>query len=216
MTRVLLLLSLSLILTACSTTTFTSTWKAPDARALDPKGHQVAAVFISNDESSRREAEDVLAKKLNEQGARGIPAYSVIPSEQLSSMDLVKARLADAGADGAVILRVIDEREKTTLTYDGSRPLFAPYYWHFSSYWGYGWGYPYEPARVRTDTVLRIETLVYSLDRDELLWTGTSRTVNPSRVSKLVAEVAEQAAKQMMKEGLLAKQSRAPERVVAN
>jgi hypothetical protein len=65
------------------------------------------------------------------------------------------------------------------------------------------WGIPYAPAQVTTETILRVETLVYSLDRDALLWAGTSRTVNPSKVSEVVAEVADRAAKEMMKQGLL-------------
>ena len=51
--------SATLMLTACATTTFTSTWKAPDAQGVDPTGKKVAAVYMSSNESSRRAAEDV-------------------------------------------------------------------------------------------------------------------------------------------------------------
>jgi hypothetical protein len=199
----LLVLSVVVCLSACTSTTFTSTWKSPDAGTIDPSGKKVAAVFISTDESSRREAEDVLARKLTEQGATGVPAYSIIPSEELRNMEGVKARLTQAGVDGVVTMRVIDEREKTTVRYDVPRPAFAPYYWNFTGYWGHGWGAPYVPTEVRTDTLLRIETLVYSLDRNTLLWTGTSRTVNPDRISDLVSEVADTATKQMVRQGVL-------------
>jgi hypothetical protein len=193
-----------LLVAACASTSFVSTWKAPDAQALDPRGHKVAAAYITADESSRRVAEDVLVRKLNEQGAQGVPSYSLIPASELRNMDFVKARLAEAGVDGIVTMRVIDERQRQRVTYDGTRPPFAPYYWTFSGYWGYGWGYPYRPAEVTTDTVVRVETQVYSLERDALLWAGTSRTVNPSKVASFVAELADQAAKEMKKQGLLA------------
>jgi hypothetical protein len=189
-------------LAACTSTTFTSTWKAPDAQPLDPAGRRVAAVFISTDESSRRAAEDALVSKLNERGAQGIASYTLIPSRELRDMDRVRAYLAEAGVDGVVTMRVIDERERTSTTYTAPRP-FAHYYWNLSSYWGYGWGLPYTPAEVTTDTILRVETLVYSLDRDELLWAGTSRTVNPAKVPEFVEEVADTAAKQMTRQGLL-------------
>jgi hypothetical protein len=48
-----------------------------------------------------------------------------------------------------------------------------------------------------------VETLVYSLNNDELLWAGTSRTVNPAKVPEFVEEVADTAAKQMARQGLL-------------
>jgi hypothetical protein len=210
-----LALATTLLLTACASTTFTSTWKAPDAPALDPRGHEVAAVYISTDESSRRAAEDELVRKLGQYGARGIASYTLIRSEDLRDMSRVKELLAASGVDGVVTLRVIDEKEKTTVRYDYPRPAFAPYYWTFSGYWGYGWGIPYAPAEVSSDTILRIETLVYSLERDKLLWAGSSRTTNPSGVTKLVDEVADAAAGQMRKQGLLASKE-AERRAVAS
>jgi hypothetical protein len=195
--RMLVGASASLALSACvSNTTFTSTWKAPDAQPIDPEGRRVAAVFMSTDETSRRVAEDALVRKLNEHGAQGVATYNLIPSDELQDKQRAKKRLVQAGVDGIVAMRVIDEKERTRVTYE-------PYYRTFSGYWGYGWGVPYVPADVTTDTVLRVETLVYSLDRDKLLWAGTSRSVNRTEVSKLVDEVADGAAKQMTREGLL-------------
>lgn len=187
---------------ACSTTTFTSTWKAPEAESLNPAGHKVAAVFITTDESSRRVAEDTLVRKLEERGAEGVATYTLIPSNELQNMEEVHARLAQAGVEGIVTMRVIDESERVHVVYD-TPPTFAPYYWHFSGYWRYGWSAPYVPE-VHTDKVLRIETLVYSLKRDALLWAGTSRTVDPENIDKLVSEVADTAARLMQKQGLLA------------
>jgi hypothetical protein len=192
-----------LVLAACATTTFTATWKAPDAQPFEPGGRKVAAVFISTDESVRRVAEDTLVRELNERGAQGVAAYTLIPSDELKDMARVKTHLAEAGIAGIVTMRVIEEKERVSVSYAAPRPTFSPYYWHFSSYWGYGWASPYEPARVRTDTILSMETLVYSLNRDALLWAGTSRTVNPSKIADLVEEVADAAAKEMIRQKLL-------------
>jgi len=48
-----------------------------------------------------------------------------------------------------------------------------------------------------------VETLVYSLDPDELLWAGRTRTVNPSNAAGLFTEVASAAAQEMQSMGLL-------------
>jgi hypothetical protein len=192
----------TLVLTACTTTTFTSTWKAPDAQAVDPTGKKVAAVYMSSDESSRRAAEDVLARKLTEHGAQGVPSYTLVDTSVASDVERTKKQLAAAGVDGVVTMRVLGEKERTRVTY-GEPWGYAPYYRHFSSYWGFGWGAPYSPTEVTTTTELRIETLVYSLTRDELLWAGTSRTSDPGKISSLVDEVADSVAKEMTKQGVL-------------
>jgi hypothetical protein len=60
---------------------------------------------------------------------------------------------------------------------------------------------------VRTDTLVSVETLVYSLAADrtsQLLWASTSRTTNPSNLDALVSEVASATARQMARDGFLA------------
>ena len=193
--------AVTLLLGACATnTTFTSTWKAPDATVLKPEGKRLAAVFIGRDESTRREAEDTLVRRLDAAGAQGVASYTLVPNNEARDIDGVKERLAAAGINGAVVMRVIGKRERVSYT---PTPVFAPYYQHFWGYWGYGWCAAYKPIAT-TDEVVSVETLIYSLDRDELLWAGTSRTVNPSKVPDFVNEVADAAAKEMQKQGLLA------------
>jgi hypothetical protein len=51
----------ALCLGACGSTTFISTWKAPDAQQIDPRGKNIAALVISSDVGRRRSAEVYLA-----------------------------------------------------------------------------------------------------------------------------------------------------------
>src|SRR3569833_1550061 len=195
--------SATLMLTACASTTFSSTWKAPDAQAVDPAGKKVAAVYMSTNESSRRAAEDVLARKLTEHGAQGVPSYTLVDTSVATDGDRTKKQLSEAGVDGVVIMRMLNKKERTRVTYTGAPWGYAGYYRHWSSYWGFGWGAPYSPAEVSTTTELSIETLVNSLTRDELLWAGTSRTSDPGKLDRLVDEIADSAARQMTKQGVL-------------
>ena len=57
-------------LVGCATTTFISTWKAPDARPVGPlTGKKVIAfVLIRKAPASRREAEDALARQISLNG----------------------------------------------------------------------------------------------------------------------------------------------------
>jgi hypothetical protein len=70
-----------LFLGACATTTFTSTWKAPDGQTINPAGKTIATVFVSGDERNRHAAEGALAKDLNARGAHGVPGYTLLPNE---------------------------------------------------------------------------------------------------------------------------------------
>jgi hypothetical protein len=78
-------------------------------------------------------------------------------------------------------------------------------YGGFGPYWGYGWNSVYSPGYLSTDTIISVETLVYSLTDDKLLWASTSRTTNPGNLDQLIREVADATANEMAKQGLLAK-----------
>jgi hypothetical protein len=203
MLRTITLTITVLCLAACETTTFTSTWKDPGTPAIDPVGKTVAAVFVSNDESKRRSGEQLLAADLSAQGARGIPAYTVLPDEGRQDGDKARAALKAAGCTGAVIMRVVGRDQQINYTPGTTMPV---YYGGFGPYWGYGWGAAYTPPTVTTDTIVSVETLVYSLSTDKLLWASTSRTTNPDTLNQLISEVASATVKEMQKQGLLVKQ----------
>jgi hypothetical protein len=194
--------AMALGLGACvATTTFTSTWKAPEANAVSPVGKTVAALFITRDEGQRRQAEDILAADLTARGAHGVASYTLVPSAQPKDAEAVKAKLAAAGIQGVVTMRVVGKEQEGTYTPGYSAPAT---YGGFGPYWGYGWGAAYDPGYLQTTTYISIETLIYSLSHDKLLWAGTSRTVNPKDLGKLVQEVAYAVAQEMTKQGFLA------------
>jgi hypothetical protein len=195
-----------LCLGGCATTTFTSTWKAPGGQTIDPAGKTIAAVFISGDERNWHAAEDALAKDLNARGAHGVPGYKLLPNEMREDAEDTLARLKEAGANEVVLMRVVGADR---------RPSFTEVRWTTSSgAWTASDGDETRGAsnsiRVTElrhfDTLVSVETLVCSLDRDEPLWSSTSRTTNPKGIESLVNEVAYATAQEMVKQGLLARQ----------
>jgi hypothetical protein len=192
------------LLVACATTTLTSTWRAPDAQGISLVGKSVGAVFITNAESMRRTGENALARDLSARGARGFATFLLLPGDQHLDAETAEARLRTAGANAVVFMRVVGQDQRITYT---PGTVIGPRYRGFGPYWGAGWRTVYQPGTVRTDTLVSVETLVYSLAADrtsQLLWASTSRTTNPSNLDALVSEVASATARQMARDGFLA------------
>jgi hypothetical protein len=186
---------------ACSSTTFTSTWKAPGIGGVTPVGKTVAAVFVTRDEGKRRAAEDAMARDLTERGAHGVAGYTIVPESARGDADKARALLKDAGVNAVVISRLVGKDTQINYT---PGTTFPAYYGGFGPYWNRGWGAAYEPGYLTTDTYVSVETTLYSLPQDKLLWASTSRTANPSNIDALVNEVADATAKEMKKQGFLA------------
>ncbi len=189
-------------LSACSSTTFTSTWKAPEAQRVEPAGKNIAALVLSSDKKRRRDAEVYLAHELTIRGARGVAAYTIIGLD-LPNVDYARTRFKEAAVDGVVIMRLVGHDQRVIVDPGG---FSGSMYGTFGSYYSsYGVGISYSTGSVQTDTVVSIETLIYSLNQDKLLWAGTSRTSNPEGLQSLITEVARAVAGQVAKEGLVAR-----------
>jgi len=189
-------------LTACATTTFTSSWKAPDAQPMGSlAGQKVVAVAVTKNQATRRSAEDTLVSVLNANGAQGVPSYSII-GDNVTDEARAKAAIEKEGAVAVVVMRpVAKEKEISSTTSMYMGPSYGPYW---GGYYGYGWGGAWGGGtEIRTDTIVIVETLVYSLKQNKLVWAGESKTTNPSKVDAFVREVAAGAGKEMKKAGLL-------------
>jgi hypothetical protein len=188
---------------ACATTTFQSTWRSPDARPLKLSGKKVVGVFVSKNQTLRRRAEDAMAREISARGAQGVPAYTILTDEEVKDREAAKGKLEQLGFSGAVVMRVVGTQ--TQYTYE---PAYwnRPYYHRFwgGGYWSWGWGTVWEPGYLVADKIVTVETLVYSLEQDLLVWAGVSKTVDPAQIDPFSSELATAVTKQMAKDGLLA------------
>ena len=188
---------------ACATTTFQSSWRAPGSGPLNFKGKKVVALVVSKEEGVRYGAEDALAREITKQGAVGVPAYGQIPKELTQDKEKAKAFLEKAGVAGVVVMRVVGKDQQ--MSSSPAAYYGGPYYATFwgGGFYGYGWGGVYDPGYLRTDTIVSVEILVYSLEQDKLVWAGRSETTNPSKVGPFIQELTAGAAAQMKKLGLI-------------
>jgi hypothetical protein len=189
---------------ASSSTTFNSTWKAPDAKPLNFKGKKVAALVFSKDDSVRFASETALAREITARGAVGVPAYTVIPKEITQDKAKAKEFLDKAEIAGVVSMRVVGKEKETNSvggTYWGSATYSS--FWAGGGYYGYAWGGVYDPGYLQTDTIVYVETLVYSLQQDKLCWAGRSQTTNPSEVAPFIKDLVGKVADELQKEGLI-------------
>ena len=187
---------------ACATTTFQSTWRSPEARPLRLSGKKVFAVFVQPNPTLRRRGEDAMVREITARGARGVPSYTVLSESELKDADAAKRKAEELGFSGAVVMRIVGSETQYTF-----EPAYwgRPHYRHFwGGYWGWGWGTVYEPGYLREDKIVKVETLVYSLEQDQLVWAGVSRTFNPAEIESFVSELAGAITKELAREGLLA------------
>jgi hypothetical protein len=191
-----------LAVTACASAGFLTTWKAPDARPLTFKGGaKILALIVNPDDSLRSDAEPALAAALRKRGLEAFPADTVVPTDAIRDEARARALIQASGASGVVAMQVVGEkqgRSGSPLPYAG-----AHYRTFWDGYYGWGWGVVSGPEYLRTDTAVSIETLVYDLGRNQLVWAGESKTMDPSSVEYSLAPFALKSVEEMEKQGLI-------------
>jgi len=202
LSRRLLLIAILLLALAGTTfakTKFKSVWKGPEAAGTTFAGKKVAALVIDKDESLRVSGEEALVRELTARGMQGVASYRIVPREELQNTDKARVWYEQAGVEGVVAFRVVSDEKRRT--YQPST-WSAPYYGSLWGYYSYSWTALYDPGYVRDDRIVALETLIFSVPKNALLWAGMSETENPKSGAAVVAEVVKEAAKELQKQGL--------------
>ena len=183
--------------------TFTATWKNPAAGEMTYAGKKVVGLIVSDDMALRQSTEEELARQLTARGVRGVPAYQTIPKEEVRDKDNAKAWFERTKTDGVVIMRLVDLSKETRPTVVAWQS--APYYGSLWGYYPYAWGATIDLSPNKTTVNVIVETLVFDVAGNRLLWAGTSETTNPKGAQELVKKLVKAAAEQMRKDGLIRK-----------
>src|SRR5436190_9230887 len=101
-----------LSLSACSSTSFESTWNDPSAASINLQRKSVAAFLISGNDTVRRDFESNLATQLTARGIETLPGYEVLPNTDVTDKDTVLRKLRDTDVDVAVFMRVVDRHQE--------------------------------------------------------------------------------------------------------
>jgi hypothetical protein len=197
-TKAALAATAAVTLAACATTSFQSTWKNPAAAPLNLRAKKVVALVVIDEEALRYAAEDEAAREITAHGAIGVPAYRLLPQAQIRDKDRARAVFEKEGIEAVVVLRQVAKEQALTGSFWGNpgySSIWGPGFW--GGGWGGGDGY------LRTDVILVVETLVYSLQQNTLVWASQSRTMNPTQVGSFVRELSKTLGTAMEKQGLL-------------
>lgn len=198
-----LLASAALASNALAGPKFTSTWKSPEAAGVTFAGSKVAALIINPDDNLRVSGEEALVRELAAVGiTQGVASYRIVPKEELRDPEKAKGWYERSGVQGVVAMRLVSSGTRTQWT---PSVWTSPYYSSFWGYYGYGWGSVYDPGYTWTDTVIVIETLVFSVPQNKLLWAGVTESTNPKDAGRLIKEVVTGTVKEMTKQGLIRK-----------
>ena len=179
-------------------------WRNPQYAGGSFKNILVLA--MNGQASGRADFEDRMVAGIARPGVQAVPSYSLLPRPESTpiEMDQLRSVVRGQGFDAVLVSRLVKYDKSVTYVPGQAYPIY-PYYGTFYGYYGALYPVVYSPGYLQTDTTAQIETNFYSTAKPdgEIVWTGTSNTVNPRSVSKAIDDVVKLVVQQLQKEGII-------------
>jgi hypothetical protein len=153
-------------------------------------------LVITGNLSIQMSGEEALKRELIALGVDATPSYLIVPREELKSAERAKVWFERLKVEGVVAVRPVSretEKEYSAVVWSSG------YYQSFWGYYGQGWTSTYVIPSTNETTTVTVETLVYDLTRNGLVWAATSETRDPKNLQAFVKDLVGAVVKEMKK-----------------
>lgn len=178
-----ILASAGLLCASCASAPgVTDSWRDPSVH--DYSAGKVLVIVTSSEESFRRVAEDETVRALEDGSAS--PSYGMLASGDLDDAKAAAALARSKGFDSALVVRVLEVDKLQQYVPSAYSPVFL----HFSDqHNSTAFYYPtrFDESYTYIEKTYRVETNLYSLAEDKLVWSGVVQVRDPDSMRELAA-----------------------------
>lgn len=207
LTRTLGLAITVLLIAACSSTTMSGSWSDP---AFTKQVKNVYIIGMTKKDTSRRIFEDTFGRQLASKGIKTVSSYTDLPDSTTPDREAIIQRMTAEGCDSVLLTKLVDSRTET-VTSPGHVSGYnsGPYYGRRGGYnnWGSYYGrrsdVVYTPPTSTEFVILTIESVLYDLKTEEMIWSAQLETVVEGNLEKMVQDFAETVSKDLTEKGII-------------
>ena len=194
------ILFMALALNGCSTATpIVSEWRNPAQTSGSFQRLMIGGP--SGDASVRRNFEDEFVAQLAAVGVNASPSYRYMRENEETNENNLKQAAQKARADGLLFMRSVSVEEKTNYPAIGPEISFGIFGSNAGAAWSgiSGTSGPYRYNEYTSETAL------YDITKDELVWTGTLKTKEPTNVQAAIRSYVQTITKALAAQNLFPK-----------
>jgi len=211
LTRTMGLMLVTLLVAACSSTTMSGSWSDP---AFTKKVKNVYIIGISKNETHRRIFEDSFGRQLASQGIKTFSSYKDLPNNQETDREAIFQRMTAEGCDSVIITQLINTRKESVTSpgrvsgyssgpYYGGRRGVGDHYDNWNSYYYRRTDIVYEPPTSTEFVIATVESVMYDLKSEEMIWSGQLETVIEGNFEKMVQDFVDTVSKDLAEKGII-------------
>lgn len=182
--------------------------------SFDPRKYEnVGVVVLSPNVNAKAIVETDLATELRSKNIKATPTFDVFAfagnDETLAEIykglseeaiqEKIRERVNKFEMDALVIVTVLDSKKETRANGGGvSLGVAAPYSYNYAGYYSYAYTAISTPTYYTTTTTYFVESSVFDVATENLVWSGQSKVINPEELGKKSEQFAAMIVSEML------------------
>ena len=209
-TRLLGVLFVGLLVTACSGTKTTESWLDQNYKG---QVKNVYLIGIAKNETNRMIFEDAFEKHLVSEGVKAVSSYKDLPQNHETDPEAIKQRMRTNDCDSVLLTRIVGKRTVASISggggYSSASGGFVAvtrpnYYNNWDSYYTYSRSAYISPPLESVDIVLlTVESVLYDLHTEKLIWSAQLETYLEGNIEKMIQLFVGEVTKDLKGKGLI-------------
>lgn len=186
------------LVTGCTTTTPVSEWRDP-AYQGGPVNN-ILVIGVTRLATERRLFEDEFVSELGKLKVNAVASHTIMDTEKKISKESVVAAIQGKNIDAVLVTHLVGVDTRESYTPPSYRPAF---YGGYYGYYSHAFSYVYEPGYYTRYKVLQLETRLYEVKSEKMIWSTLSETIDPNNAAKVAKSKIGSVIGQLQKQKLL-------------
>jgi len=201
--RLLIFITLPFLFSSCANTNLIESWSDPTFQG--PPLKKILIIGVIKNEERRHTFEEKFSNLITTDNRTGIASYTLLPDlEGADTKEKVRAVIKKTGVDGVMVVTTYgvfeqDRVTRGTIDYIPNTGLGYGMY----GYYNMTHAFIYTQGHTVTDTLLNIDTKLFSVATEKVLWSGKTETFNPTSAKEVTQELETLIINKMTKSGII-------------
>ncbi|MGN6615690.1 MAG: hypothetical protein ACTHJ5_00815 [Ilyomonas sp.] len=205
--KLIILFVLLAIVSSCTSTRITSSWKATDTTNVK-YNHVLVLALSQPDNSLKEKMEQHLVDDLRSHGINAVSAYKQYGPKAFERLDENTAidKIQSSGTDAILTIVLLDKSKERN--YVPGHVVFTPYAVYYRRFWGYYttlYSRVYTPGYYVTNTDYFWESNLYDASTRQLVYSVQTKSFNPNNAELLAHEYGQIIVNNMIERGVIGK-----------
>jgi hypothetical protein len=160
-------------------------------------------IGISEEDHNRRLFEEHFANELKAAGAEASVSFTLLPDAADINRETGAAAIKGKDIDAVIVTHLVAVEEKTVYR---DNMEYRPTYSHYNGlydYYPYVRGYVHQPGYYTTHEIVKLETSLYEVKSEQLVWSAQSQTFAPETAVEVIEDLVKVVIRDLKEKGLI-------------